>query len=437
MPTPRHRWFPGYTVAGVSTLAFIATAPGQTMIVSTLNEPLRQAFAIEEFTLNTAYMVATVAASLPLVYVGKLTDRLGPRRMMALVALAFGLACLAMGAAQGFLTAVLGFFLLRFLGQGSLSLVSQHATAMWFHRRLGFINGLKMVVVFTAWIALPQVAVRMIETIGWRWTYASFGLAVWLLIIPAALLLLRDRPEDVGAHMDNDPPHLHETHHEPRHESPSENPSAQPPASPRTPRAPEPVFTLKEALRTRAYWTLLAAFVLAPLIGTAFLFDIQPILDERGMDKTDAANAVSAWSAAMAVMALPSGWLTDRFRASTLVCAGTIAIALSAALLWRASTPLAAAGAMAAYGVGQALVATCVSTTTARYFGRAHHGAIRSFQVRLGVLGTGLGPLITGASASLTGAYSLAMITLIALCLPVAALALTLRPPARATPDQP
>src|SRR5690606_7566649 len=34
------------------------------------------------------------------------------------------------------------FFLLRFLGQGSLSMVSGHAVAMWFHARLGRMEGI-------------------------------------------------------------------------------------------------------------------------------------------------------------------------------------------------------------------------------------------------------------------------------------------------------
>jgi len=451
MHSPRRRWFPGYTVAGVSTIAFIATAPGQTFVVSQINEPLRDAFGFGEFTLNTAYTVATIAAALPLVWVGRLTDRLGPRRMMALVALAFGLGCLAMAGAQGYVTVLLGFFLLRLLGQGSLSLVSQHAVAMWFHRRLGSINGLKMVVAFGAWAVVPQIAVRMIESLGWRWTYAAFGAAIWLAIIPLALLLVRDRPEDVGRRMDDDPeapadaedqgPQADAAGDSP-HDSTSLDSSDRGEAEPEPPRAPaapapappkrlvEASFTLGQALRTRAYWTLTSAFILAPLVGTAFLFDMQPILALRGMDKVDAAAAVSAWSVAMAAMALPAGWLTDRVRPSALIPLGSAAIALSALALWNASTPLLASAAMVIYGVGQGLVAACASAATARFFGRAHHGAIRSFMVRLGVIGTGVGPLITGLSASLTGGYGAAMLVFLAMCLPVIGLGLALRPPA-------
>ncbi|MEC9373679.1 MAG: MFS transporter, partial [Planctomycetota bacterium] len=136
MDAREHRWFPGYNVAAVATVALAASAPGQTLVISLINLPLRTELGIKEVSLNTAYTVATIAAAIPLVIVGRLTDRFGPKRMMALVALVFGLACFGMSFAQGVVTVFLGFFLLRFLGQGSLVLVSTHATAMWFHRRL-------------------------------------------------------------------------------------------------------------------------------------------------------------------------------------------------------------------------------------------------------------------------------------------------------------
>ena len=200
------RWFPGYTVAGVATLALLATAPGQTFIVSQLNTPLREAFGIEKLALNTSYTVATVLAAFPLVFVGALADRLGPRRILALTAFVFGLACMFMSTVNGLATVFVGFFLLRFIGQGALALVSQHTLAMWFHRRLGSMHGLKQLLVFGLWSPFPAVALWMIAQYGWRWTYIIFGIGIWLTVIPFSLWLVRDRPEDLGLAMDNDWP---------------------------------------------------------------------------------------------------------------------------------------------------------------------------------------------------------------------------------------
>jgi len=411
---PRTNWFPGYTVAGAATVAFIATAPGQTFVLSLLNGPLREAFGIGELPLNASYAVATVLASFPLVLVGAWTDRVGPRLALAGAGLAFGAACLVMSAVTGFAGVVLAFFLLRFLGQGALAMISQHALAMWFHRRLGAVHGVKQVIVFGAWALFPQGALLLIESVGWRWTYVVFAGLIWIAVVPLALLAVRDRPEQLGLRMDDDP-------------SEPERGDEEAPTTRDDALASE--FTMGEALRTRAYWTIAAAVFLSPLIGTAFLFDMQPILARRGMDAGDAALAVSAWTGAMALMAIPAGWLTDRARPSSLIPLGVGAIALSALALWKASVPLAAAVAMALFAVGQSLIATCAAATTARYFGRAHHGAIRSSIIRIGVIGTGLGPIFTGLSVSITDAYTGAMLAFLAMCLPVLLLNMGLRRP--------
>jgi MFS transporter, OFA family, oxalate/formate antiporter len=455
-----HRWFPGYTVAGAATVAYIATAPGQTFVVSQLNGPLRDAFGIGELTLNTSYAIATVLASFPLVLVGRWTDRVGPRRALAWTAMAFGLACVFMSLVTGFWGVVAAFFLLRFLGQGALSMVSQHATAMWFHRRLGAIHGIKQVAVFGIWVLFPQGALWLITTVGWRWTYVVFAGAVWVSVIPLALLAVRDRPEELGLRMDDDPPEGdarapgeslspagdrgsgHRRGGEDgatRFAGPMGTPAQVAPPVPEARSAPsgphrEAAFSLSGALRTRAYWILAAAVFLSPLIGTAFLFDMQPILARRGMDAGAAALAVSAWSAGMALMALPAGYLADRVRPSRLIPGGLAGIAGSSLLLWWAPLPLAAAAAMALFAVGQSLVATSSTTSIARYFGRTHHGAIRASVVRLGVVGTGLGPVFTGLSANRTGGYLAATLLFLAMCAPVLLLSTGLREPPSQAP---
>ena len=415
-----YRWFPGYTVLGAATVAYIASAPGQTFVVSQLNGPLRETFAISELTLNTSYAIATVMASLPLVLVGRWTDRFGPRKAMAGVALAFGLSCLVLSAVTGFWGVVLAFFLLRFTGQGALTMVSQHATAMWFHRRLGAVHGIKQVVIFAVWIAFPQIALWLINSVGWRQTYVIFAGLVWVGVIPMALLAIRDRPEDLGLRMDGDPA-------DPPEETADEQTS--PVARGKARASDEVAFTLGEAIRTPAYWILAAVVFLSPLIGTAFLFDMQPILGQRGMSVESAALVVSSWTAGMAIAAIPAGQMTDRVRPSVLLPAGMGAIGVSALMLWWAPAVWAAAGAMVVFAAGQTLSATASTATIARYFGRTHHGAIRSSLIRIGVVGTGLGPIFTGLSVNRTGGYLASTVAFIVMATVVGMATMSLRPP--------
>lgn len=410
------RWFPGYTVAAAATVAAIVSAPGQTFVLSQLNAPLRQAFDLGELALNGAYTLATVTAALPLVWIGRWTDSLGPRRMLALTGLAGGIACLVMSAAVGLLSLFVGFFLLRLFTAGALSLVSQHTLAMWFHRRLGAMHGVMQVALFGVWVLAPQLTLHLIEGIGWRETYALFGVLIAAVVVPTSILFITNRPEDVGHTLDGDPPAA---------------PVDLAPES-AAPAHAEPSFTLTEALRTRAYWALVTAAVSAPLIGTALLFDIQPILAERGLTAEDAALAVSAWSGTMALWAVPAGVLADRVRPHRLLPVALAAIAASSLAFMAVSSTLAAVLAIVLFGIGNSTVAACSSTALARYFGRRHHGAIRSSVTRIAVIGTGLGTLISGVSSDFTGSYVPALVTFAAMCLPILALTLSLRPPTRA-----
>jgi len=454
LTTPRQAWFPGYSVAAVSAVALIATAPGQTMLVSLLNAPLTAELGLRPLTINAAYTVATVAAALPLVYVGALTDRIGPRKALVLVAAAFALACAAMAAAHGIVTVVIGFFLLRFLGQGSLALVAQHSIAMWFHRRLGSIQGIKLVVIFAAWVPVPLLTATMIDSLGWRSTWLIFGAAVALSVIPLTLRFVRDRPEDIGLRLDGDPPEppahsvdavredVRETVGEDLPEATGAGPH---PGIPETARVAASLaagtdWTLAQARRTSAFWILSASFFLSPLIGTALLFDMQPILERSWGPSADssaearvaAATAITVWTATMGIMSLPAGFLTDRVRARVLVGVGMVMMALSPIVLWARTDLLGAGASMALFAAGQSLVAASGSAAVARYYGRRHHGAIRASMARIGVIGAGLGPLITGLSVQFTDGYAVGLFGMALLCVPVAIAAPRLTaPPAR------
>lgn len=404
-PAPPGQGFaPGYLVAGVSTLGLILTAPAQTMLVSLLNVPLRETFAVQATALNGSYAAATILASLPLVYVGGWTDRLGPRRMLMVVALAFGGACAFTASLSHAMAIPVAFFLLRFLGQGSLALVSSHLLAMWFHRRLGTIQGVRQVALFAAWAGLPALTSLAIAELGWRTTWAIFAALVPAILLPLAFWVVRDSPEELGLTLDGEPPAPDGERHEAGH-------------------------TLAQAWRTRAFWVLMCANALAPMIGTAMLFDMQPLLAARAVPISLAPTVVGAWSAAMATLALPTGWLVDRLPPGPLLTGG-LALLAGSCLAWLLPGGVGVAiAAMVCFAAGQLLSASLVATATARFYGRAHHGEIRSSLTRVGVIATGCGPLVFGLAQDHLGGFDIALLGFAAICLPVAIAALWLRAP--------
>ena len=403
--------FNGPVIAAACTVALVASAPGQTVVVSQFNDSFTTTLGLSATALSTAYLIGTATAAMPLTLVGSVADKFGPRRVMFVVALLFGLACIAAGQARSLLVLTLCFFCLRFLGQGSLSMLSGHVLALWYERKLGTINGIKMVFAQVGFMASPWSAIWLIEAAGWRWAYAVLGVMVWVVVLPLAAFVLRDRPEELGQAIDGDP--LPE---QTKDESPQ-------------PRHADPAFTLKQTLATRAFWIVAGATVLSGFTGTALLFHSQPILIARELDPTMSAAMSTSWALAVAVFVLPFGRLSDRLPPRVLLPIAGVLMAASPALVIVADSVVLLCTAMAIYGVAMAIGTAVGVPTIARYFGRAHHGSIRGFTTFLGVAGTGLGPVVLGVSYDSTGSFTTGLLACAALAVMLAGASLTLKRP--------
>lgn len=416
-------------IAAACTVALVASAPGQTVVVSQFNKSFTESLGLSATKLSTAYLVGTALAAMPLTFVGAIADRLGPRRVMFVVALLFGLACIAAGQARSLPVLTLCFFGLRFLGQGSLSMLSGHILALWYERRLGTINGFKMVFAQAGFAASPLVAIGLIHLVGWRWAYAVLGVIVWLLVLPLAAFVLKDRPDEKGQQIDGDQEDgdgqgpLHSSQEQ------ADTQGSSVPGEGGSPRHPDPAFTLGQTVSTRAFWILAGAMVLSGFTGTALLFHSQPILEARDLDPAYSAAMSTSWALAVAALVLPVGFLADRLPPRGLLAIAALLMAASPALVIVADNVVLLCTAMALYGVAMAIGSAVGVPTVARYFGRRHHGSIRGFLTFLGVAGTGLGPVVLGVSLDYFGSFAAGLSICAALAVALAIMSLTLKRP--------
>lgn len=416
---PPQRYY-GYVMVGVAVATMICTLPGQTIVVSQFNEPIRAALDLSLREISLAYLIGTSLAALPLTLVGKAADRFGLRVVVGAVALSFTLALCLLGQARGFLTLTAGFALVRFLGQGSLGMLSSHILAMWFERRLGVMESVKHVGFSLATLVLPALTVALIDALGWRRALVVLGLGVAGVLLPLVATVFRNRPEDLGQRLDGDLP------------PPTSEDDATPPAE-------DPAFTLGEAVRTRALWTLLVSGPYLGLVGTAMLFHTQPILASLGVADPQAwAPYVQApWPIALTLTPLFSGWLADNVDPRWLLPTGLSLAAASCACLGVAGQGGLApttwfALAMAVFGVAMGVMISAVGPTIARYFGRAHHGAIRGLSLSIGVGATATGPFLLSEGAHLAGGrFDQVFLVFAGAALPLALAGLTLRRPER------
>lgn len=401
----------------------VATMPTQTVVISLFNESFRTALDTDLARLSLAYTVGTILAALPLPWIGRLADRYGVRVVTGGVALACAASLVFLSQAGNLVVLGLGFFLIRFLGQGALGLLAGHTIAMWFERRLGFTHSLLAIVGFAGGSALmPGPVAHLIGAHGWQNTLVYLAGFVLLLTIPAVLLVFRNKPEDIGQHLDGDPY---------EHEHP-ENPRPPPPS--------DPAFTLSEARRTRAFWILVPSMCANGLIGTALLFHMQAILADAGVDATEKQTALvnQSWAIAFGLALIVTGWLADRVLPRRLMPFGPFLMLVACGVIltgpagWVSEEwviPVMRAG-MACYGVAMAVTVAVSNPTIARYYGRTHHGAIRGSIQMASVAATGIGPFLAGGIYELSGQSFTPVLALFAGAgVPLALASLFLRPP--------
>ncbi len=138
----RTPFYYGWIVMLVGTVGLIMTSPGQTYAISIFIDYFITDLGISRGMVSTLYAVGTLTAAMALPWVGRQIDKQVLRFVVATIAALFGLACIYMGTVQNAAMLLIGFILLRMLGQGSLSLASIYFINQWWMRRRGTVLGI-------------------------------------------------------------------------------------------------------------------------------------------------------------------------------------------------------------------------------------------------------------------------------------------------------
>ena len=381
--------FYGWFIVLAGTLGVMMTMPGQTTGVSIFIDHLIHDLGLTRSGVSTLYLLGTLGGSLVLPLVGRFVDRRGPRLAVIVIAAAFALACVWMGAVQGVVMLLVGFTLIRALGQGALSLVSLHVVAIWFVRRRGIAIGLVGVGMALATATFPTIIEWLIETTDWRSAYMLLGLLVALTILPIGALVYRDRPERYGVLPDG------------------AIGSSQAPVAGAT---PERHYTAAEARRTVTYWVFLLGLFFGSALGTGLVFHHYSILAEGGLERLDAARAFMFYGAAAALANLSTGALITRVAPRYLLSLMLVALGASLVFAGYLSGPQAVAPYGLLLGLRTGIFGSLQGNVFAYYFGRKHLGSIKGWVSSALVVGSAVGPLVFGLGFDLLGSYTLTVV---------------------------
>ncbi len=288
------RGHPAWWVAGVTFLALVGAA-GFRAVPGVLMEPLRTEFGWSVTTISAAVAVNMALYGLTAPFAAALMERFGIRPVvvtaLVVVAAGSGLTVFMTDSWQ----LVLCWGVLVGLGTGSMALaLVATVTGRWFVARRGLVSGVLTAGSATGQLVfLPLIAV-VAESSGWR--AAALGVAVAaLVVVPFVLVLLRERPRDVGA-------------------VPYGGTAADDVDPVRTGAGRLAVRGLTDAARTKPFWYLAAGMMIC---GATTMGLIQPhfipAAHDHGMPATTAAGLLALVGLFDIAGTIASGWLTDRF----------------------------------------------------------------------------------------------------------------------------
>jgi sugar phosphate permease len=171
----------------------------------------------------------------------------------------------------------------------------------------------------------------------------------------------------------------------------------------------EESWTVKEALRTPAFWVASSGLALMALLVTGLFFHMVSIFEDNGLPATVAVSVYVPISAATTLVNFGGGYLADRLPVRWLLA---VALFFQAAALVMAQF-LQGAVMASLYGVllGTAggLMGLVSSVIWADYYGREHLGSITGVTSMILIVGSALGPMPLGIARDALGSYKLAL----------------------------
>jgi MFS family permease len=391
------RPFYGWLIVLVGALIAFSSGPGQSYGFSVFLDSIIEDTELTRTRISLLYAFGTGLSALMVAGVSRLADRHGPRAMAVVIASFMGLACFGMAVAVGGLQFLIAFAALRALGQGSLPINATLLTASWFVARRGRAMAVMGLGFAASSAIIPPLGRVLIDTVGWRSSYVVFGVMVWLLVIPAVLLLARDTPEEVGLYPDG-------ADHAPLNEP-------LPPARDATGRDTRRIFS------SPAFWLIALPLATPSLVVTAIIFHQTSIFAEQGLGADIAAFVFPVMALTSAATALVAGPLVDRVGPVRLVRFNLVVLMIAVLYVQVMSgTPMAILYAFL-LGISGGVWQIVSATTWAHLYGRHGLGRVQGSATMIGISAAAIGPLPLSALRDLSGSYDLGMFCMAGLVL--------------------
>lgn len=408
----KDKFFYGWVIVFVSGMSLFFSAPGQTYSISTFIDYYIEDFQLSRTLISSIYSIVTIASGMLLVFIGKAVDRFGQKITLSVVTIGLAITCFYNSFVSNIAMMAVGFFFLRYFGQGGLTLIPSSLVPQWFEKKRALSISWTNLGGVLGNLSIPLINVFLITTFSWQTTWRIWSIILLIGFLPLIRMMVINKPEDIGLlpdHASTDNHDIEKALEEMERSS----------------------WSLNQAMKTRAFWITSILSMIIPMISTGLMFHFYSIMELKAISEVTAAFILGLVALPGFIMPFVTHFLMERYKARHIVSVTLLCIGIDFILLLFVSTEIAAAAFMIIYGLAINIQNVTLSVIWPNYFGRKHLGSIRGAATVFIVLGSAFGPLPFGLAFDLTGNYQVIFMIVSAIAFVGTALALSLKPPVK------
>ena len=339
---------------------------GQTFFISIFAGKIQAYFNLSHGDWGSIYMIGTLASATVMVWAGATSDIFRTRSIGVLVLVGLSLSTLLMALNPAVWLLPVIIFLLRFLGQGMLPHISSVSMSRWFVSQRGKALAISNTGYALGEAFLPVVFTILMLTYHWQhlWVIASI---FCFLMVPLIWILLKNE---------------------------------------RTPQsiAKEVIafgllgrsWTRKEVLTHPLFWFMLPAIIGPSACVTSFFFQQVYFADIKGWSHLQLVALFPIYTLVAIAFNLISGWALDKFGLDRILPFYQMPMVFAFILFYFVSTQMGLAVGLCFLAISSGANSTLPTAFWAEYYGTQFLGTIKALGTAIMVLGSAIGPGITG-----------------------------------------
>ena len=415
----RTPFYYGWLILGISSMATFAASGVSQVVLGGVQVHISDDTGWDISTFSYAATIGTWCSGLIAPVIGRMADRYGPRWLMPSGLLIAGVCFLLLSGVSSVWQFYAAYIVARAVSNPVLiGLVPRTAAVNFFRRR----RNIALAMVSTFRPIAGAINIQLIALIAvsqsWREAFRYLGIFAFALVIPV-VLLMRRRPEDIGLQPDG------------AGTTPLLQASLGGRGSSAVFQQSETSWTVREAIRTRTYWLIVATACVGTLASSSVGFSLVPYLVEGAGLSVTAAAGVLSFGTVLSIANVGWGYLSDKFTPRRCLMVTMVGSGVLLAYLTLVDSLAEALVFALAWGVFSGAVGIMENMMLAQYYGRESYGSLLGLFSPFQTAALGLGPSLASLLRTISGSYGVLYIAMVGAYLASAVLLYLARVPER------